>query len=173
MCVVATAPLAAAAGIHIDLAWTHHVRLTYAGRDRQPLPPSAAVVLESAYGLPVGSTGRWALGLDNLDDLAPGTDAATYAAAVRRQHAAWLPANMPSLDPDPIDEVRCHSLDAPWLDARGDGFLAARNGRVIACSGSNMMKFGPVLGDRLARTVMDADDDVHPDLRPVAATDSR
>ena len=42
------------------------------------------------------------------------------------------------------------SLEAPWLDA-GDGFVIRRAGRVLALAGGNLMKFGPVLGERLAR----------------------
>ena len=51
---------------------------------------------------------------------------------------------------------------APWLDAHGDGFLALRAGRVTAFTGANLMKFGPLLGDRLARSVLDGA--IHADL---------
>jgi sarcosine oxidase len=61
-----------------------------------------------------------------------------------------------------VDEIRCVSLHAGWL-ADGDGFRAFRAGPVIALGASNVMKFGPLIGDRLARTAL-ADDGVHPDL---------
>jgi hypothetical protein len=35
---------------------------------------------------------------------------------------------------------------------------------VIAFGASNVMKFGPLVGDRLAETVLDAELGVHPDL---------
>jgi sarcosine oxidase len=53
-------------------------------------------------------------------------------------------------------------LHAPWLDAGGDGFAAARRGQVVAFTGANLMKFGPLLGDRLARTVLS--ESIDPDL---------
>ncbi len=41
------------------------------------------------------------------------------------------------------------------LDAGGDGWTVARRGRVIAFVGSNLMKFGPVLGELLARAALE------------------
>ena len=161
----ATGPLVAPLGIDLELQWSHHVRLTYRSRSGV-LAPTAALVLESAYGLPIGSSGQWGLGLHDPGPPASidATSEHDYAAAVRRQHATWVGEHMPALDPTPVDEIRCVSLDAPWLDARGDGFVAARSGRVMACTGSNMMKFGPLLGERLAATVLEGDG-VHPDLQ--------
>jgi sarcosine oxidase len=167
----ATGPLVAPLGIDLDLQWSHHVRLTYAARSGV-LAPTAALVLESAYGLPIGTTGRWGLGLHDPGPPAPIAEISEhdYAAEVRRQHAAWVAEHMPSLDPAPIDEIRCVSLDAPWLDARGDGFIAARSGHVVACTGSNMMKFGPLLGERLAATILEGDG-IHADLQPRITSD--
>jgi hypothetical protein len=65
-----------------------------------------------------------------------------------------VPRTFPGLDPEPVDEIRCVSLEAPWLDA-GDGFVIRRAGRVVAIAGGNLMKFGPVLGERLARAALD------------------
>ena len=91
------------------------------------------------YGLPVGSTGRYAIGMHE-----PGTRPAMFAGLT------------------PVSTLECVSLYAPWLDAHGDGFLALQAGRVTAFHGGNLMKFGPLLGDRLARSVLDGR--VHPDL---------
>ena len=63
----------------------------------------------------------------------------------------------------PAGRVECVSPHAPWLDAHGDGFLALRAGRVTAFTGSNLMKFGPLIGDRLAESVLAGE--IHPDLR--------
>ena len=41
-----------------------------------------------------------------------------------------------------------------WLDAHGDGFKTFRLGRVTAFTGANLMKFGPVIGTRLADSVL-------------------
>ena len=64
------------------------------------------------YGLPVGGTGRYAIGM--------------HEQATRRRCSSRC---------EPVDRIECVSLFAPWLDARGDGFLALRAGRVTAFSG--------------------------------------
>jgi glycine/D-amino acid oxidase-like deaminating enzyme len=111
-----------------------HVRVTY------DAPRAAACVISpELYGLPVGSTGRYAIGMHT-----PG-DAPTMFAGIT-----------------PRSALECVSLFAPWLDAHGDGFLALQDGHVTGFHGSNLMKFGPLLGDRLARSVLDGR--VHPDL---------
>jgi hypothetical protein len=46
------------------------------------------------------------------------------------------------------------SVRATWLDAGGDGWRAARRGRVVAFVGANLMKFGPLLGELLAQAVL-------------------
>ena len=101
------------------------------------------------------------------------------APAIEAAGGTWRPvaaAELPALVPaaardhpwgdgllDPLGEIRCVAVRAPFLDSFEDGFAAARLGRVVAFGGSNLMKFAPVLGDRLARTVL-AEDEVHPDL---------
>jgi glycine/D-amino acid oxidase-like deaminating enzyme len=139
-----------AAGLDVEMRAFHHVRLTY----RAPAP-AACLIAPEAYGVPLGSTGRWALGMH--DEAPPplaseSPDAA--AAATRRRHAEWVPRTFPGLDPEPVDEIRCVSLEAPWLDD-GDGFVIRRAGRVVALAGGNLMKFGPVLGERLARAALE------------------
>ena len=100
------------------------------------------------YGLPVGSTGRYAIGMHT-----PGDEPAMFAGLT------------------PYPTLECVSLFAPWLDAHGDGFLALQEGRVTAFHGSNLMKFGPLLGDRLAHSVLEGR--VHEDLVPTAARGAR
>ena len=110
-----------------------HVRLTYDAGVAAP-----CVIAPELYGCPIGSTGWFAIGMHD-------------------QGAS------PAMAPLPVvDRVECVSLYAPWLDAHGDGFLALRAGRVTAFTGANLMKFGPLLGDRLARSVLDGA--IHPDL---------
>jgi sarcosine oxidase len=156
-----TPALAATAGIPFEARFFHHVRLTYA--PRAPAP-TACLTAPEGYGVPLGSTGRWAFGMEDEGEPEPlgTTDAADAAAAVRARHAGWVAQAFPGVDPEPVDEVRCVSVQAPWLDAGGDGFAAARRGRVVAFTGANLMKFGPVLGDRLARTVLS--EGIAPDL---------
>jgi glycine/D-amino acid oxidase-like deaminating enzyme len=149
---LATPGLVAPAGIDVGMRVFHHVRFTY--RMREPWP-AACLIAAEGYGVPLGSTGRWAFGMHD-EAPAPLEQQSTEdaAAATRRRHAAWVPRTFPGLDPEPVDEIRCVSLEAPWLDA-GDGFVIRRAGRVIALAGGNLMKFGPVLGERLARAALD------------------
>jgi glycine/D-amino acid oxidase-like deaminating enzyme len=165
-----TGPLAAAAGVELEQRAGAHVRLTYAPRVAGGWIAPACLIAPGLYALPVGSTGRWALGLDDPEGAAvPERVDDAYAAAVRAQHAEVVPRLFPALDPEPVDEIHCVYIDAPWLVAGEDGFTAARSGRVIAAGASNAMKFGPLLGERLAETALGEPGWVHPDLR-LAAT---
>jgi len=120
-------------GLDFEMTYEPHVRITYAAGTSAP-----CVISPELYGCAIGSTGRYAVGMHD-----------------QTRHAAiTLPAT---------DRVECVSPHAPWLDAHGDGFLALRAGRVTAFTGSNLMKFGPVLGDRLAESVLAGE--IHPDLR--------
>ena len=70
----------------------------------------------------------------------------------------WLtgPASVPVEFPPlpPVSQVDCVTVRAPWLDAGGDGWTVARRGRVVGFVGSNLMKFGPLLGELLAAAVL-------------------
>jgi glycine/D-amino acid oxidase-like deaminating enzyme len=114
----------------LDVEFAPHTRFTYEGADAVG---AACVSAPEGYGLPLGSTGRWAFGQEVPDP-----------ASVR--------ALFPSLSP--VGQVDCFSVRAPWLDSGGDGWTVARRGRVVAFVGSNLMKFGPLLGDRLAQAVL-------------------
>lgn len=162
----ATPALARVAGLpDIALTETHHVRLSY--RLREPHRPTACLSTDVAYALPLGTTGLWGLGFDFPDLEVPVDEPIEpFLAENHRRHAAWVPEHLPGVEPVPVGEVRCVSPYAPWIDAHGDGFAAVRSARVVAFCGSNLMKFAPLLGDRLARTVRD-EGEVHPDLRPV------
>ena len=107
-----------------------HTRFTYEGADAVG---AACLSAPEGYGLPLGSTGRWAFGQQVPDP-------------------ATIGALFPSLSP--VDHVDCVHVRAPWLDAGGDGWTVARRGRVIAFVGANLMKFGPLLGELLARAAL-------------------
>ncbi|HTQ20496.1 FAD-binding oxidoreductase [Mycobacterium sp.] len=108
-----------------------HTRFTYEGADATG---AACLSAPEGYGLPLGSTGRWAFGQE-----VPDPD------VVR--------ALFPSLSP--VDRVDCVTVRAPWLDSGGDGWTVGCRGRVVAFVGSNLMKFGPLLGELLAQAVLD------------------
>ena len=102
---------------------------------------AACVIAPELYGLPVA--GRYAIGMQT-----PGDEPTMFEPLT------------------PVSELECVSLFAPWLDG-GDGFIALQAGNVTALGASNAMKFGPLIGDRLARSVLDGA--VHPDLSPLRA----
>lgn len=94
---------------------------------------AACLSASEGYGLPLGSTGRWAFGQEVPDP-------------------ATVRALFPSLSP--VDRIDCVTVRAPWPDSSDDGWTVARRGRVVAFVGSNLIKFGPLLGELLAQAVL-------------------
>lgn len=117
----------------LGVEFAPHTRFTYVGAAKDTATGAACLSAPEGYGLPLGSTGRWAFGQDVPDP-----------AVVR--------ALFPSLSP--VDRVDCLTVRAPWLDVGGDGWMVARRDRVVAFLGSNLMKFGPLLGELLAEAVL-------------------
>jgi sarcosine oxidase len=114
----------------LDIEFGPHTRFTYEGADATG---AACLSSPEGYGLPLGSTGRWAFGQPIPD---PETVRALF----------------PSLSV--VDRVDCVTVRAPWLDDGGDGWTITRRGCVVAFVGSNLMKFGPLLGELLAQSVL-------------------
>ena len=114
----------------LGIEFAPHTRFTYEGADATG---AACLSAPEGYGLPLGSTGRWAFGQEAPD---PTTVRALF----------------PSLSP--VGQVDCVTVRARWLDSGGDGWTVARRGRVVAFVGSNLMKFGPLLGDLLAQAML-------------------
>jgi sarcosine oxidase len=114
----------------LGVEFAPHTRFTYDGADATGV---ACLLAPEGYGLPLGSTGRWAFGQEVPDP-------------------ATVHALFPSLSP--VSQVDCVTVYAPWLDSGGDGWTVARRGRVVAFVGSNLMKFGPLLGELLAQAVL-------------------
>jgi glycine/D-amino acid oxidase-like deaminating enzyme len=114
----------------LDIDFAPHTRFTYRGADAVG---AACLSAPEGYGLPLGSTGYWAFGQQVPD-----------------------PASVRTLFPSlrPVARVDCVTARAPWLDAGGDGWTAARRGHVVAFVGSNLMKFGPLLGELLAQAAL-------------------
>ena len=108
------------------------MRVTY-----EPAGLAACFISPEAYGVPLGRTGRYAIGTHE-----PGTD-------------FWVAEAFPTLRA--VGTIECVSLFAPWLDGHGDGFVELVAGRVIALGASNAMKFGPVIGERLARLALNVE----------------
>ena len=114
----------------LDIEFAPHTRFTYEGADATG---AACLSAPEGYGLPLGSTGRWAFGQEVPD-------------------SATVRALFPALSP--VGRVDCVTVRAPWLDSGGDGWTVAHRGRTVAFVGSNLMKFGPLLGELLAQAVL-------------------
>jgi glycine/D-amino acid oxidase-like deaminating enzyme len=114
-----TQRLVAPLGIDLELTTEPHVRVTYAGS-------GACLISPDCYALPLGSSGRYAIGM----------------------HEYGAPPVMFDAG-EPLGTIECVSLFAPWLD-HGDGWTIRAAGRVVALGASNAMKFGPLLGKLLA-----------------------
>jgi len=114
----------------LGVEFAPHTRFTYEGADATGAPCLSA---PEGYGLPLGSTGRWAFGQKTPD---PATVRALFPTLI------------------PVSQIDCVTVHAPWLDSGGDGWTVARRGRVVAFVGSNLMKFGPLLGELLAQAVL-------------------
>jgi sarcosine oxidase len=122
----------------LDVEFLPHTRITYEGPDAVG---AACLSAPEGYGLPLGSTGRWAFGQVTPD---PATVHALFPSLVA------------------VDQVECVTVRAPWLDSGGDGWTVGRRGRVVAFVGSNLMKFGPLLGELLTQAVLS--DEIPDDL---------
>jgi len=114
----------------LGVEFAPHTRFTYEGADAAG---AACLSAPEGYGLPLGSTGRWAFGQEVPDP-------------------ATVRALFPALSP--VSQVDCFTARAPWLDSGGDGWTVARRGCVVAFVGSNLMKFGPLLGALLAQAML-------------------
>lgn len=114
----------------LGVQFAPHTRFTYEGADASG---AACLSAPEGYGLPLGSTGRWAFGQEVPD---PATARALFPSLV------------------PVSQIDCVTVRAPWLDSGGDGWTVARRGRVVAFVGSNLMKFGPLLGELLAEAMI-------------------
>jgi sarcosine oxidase len=104
------------------------------------------------YAQPVGTTGRYALGVGWEGEVCT---VEVGAEAVSRESLEvarrYVDAALSGLDPQPVDEIRCTDFESSLLDAHGDGFTALRRDRVTAFYGNNLFKFAPLLGELLAQ----------------------
>jgi sarcosine oxidase len=108
------------------------------------------------YAQPVGTTGRYALGVGwdgEVCTVDVGAEVVSRESldVVRR----YVEAALPGLDPEPVDEIRCTDFEASFLDENGDGFAALRRDGITAFYGNNLFKFAPLLGELLSQSAMD------------------
>ncbi|MFG1995026.1 hypothetical protein ACGFJ7_34130 [Actinoplanes sp. NPDC048988] len=99
----------------------------------------------------LAAPGTWAVGAD-IDPALVAWDGGRPAAERASLDAltAYVTRHLPFVEPRPVAQVYC--THDPAL---GDGLQFARNGRVLATYGENLMKFAPLLGEMLARACLD------------------
>ena len=174
-----TPAFAEALGVALPVARAGHVRATFAGRLGARAAGAACWIDlagetgEAVYGSPVGSTGRYALGLADHSADAAILPAAGLVPAVETVEpsvarlAVYVARAMPGLEPEPIGLRLCVTTALPW---HRDAFAAWSAGPVTLFAGNNLFKFAPLLGRLLAETVLAGE--VVPALAPATAAAS-
>ena len=158
-----TATIARALGLELPVAHSCHLRATFDVRPEARARSLACWIDrngaagDAAYGSPVGSSGRYAIGLGDPDANVPvSPEAGTMPAegdlrpALERL-SALARRTMPGLDPEPVALRLCVSTRLPWSD---DGFAAWQDGPVTLFAGNNAFKHAPVLGELLAEAAL-------------------
>jgi sarcosine oxidase len=147
-----TPALAGQLGLDLRATFYRHSRFAFPMRDptRRPACLLDAGGPESVYGLVVGSSGRYAIGLSGDTDYPTdqvSADEASHLSYLRlRAHVA---ERMPDLESEAVAELRCTFQRTPLLGGGDDiGVWAQPNATV--CFGNNLFKFAPVLGEMLA-----------------------
>ncbi|XVV08731.1 FAD-dependent oxidoreductase [Actinoplanes sp. CA-131856] len=144
-----TSALAAGAGIDTPPALEHHLRVSFPIRPGAPEPLQCWITEDTYQHL--AAPGTWAVGAD-VDSALVAWDRGRPAAeqASLELLTAYVTEHLPFVEPRPIARVYC--THDPAL---GDGLQFARNGRVLATYGENLMKFAPLLGELLAQSSLD------------------
>jgi sarcosine oxidase len=158
-----TATIARTLGVELPVAHSCHLRATFDVRPEARARTLACwidrsgVAGDAAYGSPIGSSGRYAIGLGDPDANVPvAPDAGTLPAEGDLRPAldrlrALVARSMPGLEPEPVGLRLCVSTRLPWSD---DGFAAWQAGPVTLFAGNNCFKHAPVLGELLAESVL-------------------
>ncbi len=147
-------------GLDVRQVRNAHLRLSFPVKAApgRPLPcfSDRSGDLEVVYALSdLGD--RYAVGLAELstyppvEDLALEVPADVDVSAQRDRVIAYVRQVLPGLDPDPVDHVLCITTTLP--DQPEDGFDVWQAGPVTALAGTNLFKFAPVIGARLADAV--------------------
>lgn len=156
-----TPRLAAGVGLHVPVSYALQARPTFRIRNSHAGTRPACWVDqtgehgEAVYGSPVGSGGRYAVGLSAEDGSLPLGDGGQVPAgadmeAYVRRGAEYVARAMPGLDPEPESVRMCVSTHLP---EQGDAFSTWHAEGVTVFAGNNLFKFAPVLGELLADAV--------------------
>ncbi len=153
-----TPRLAAGVGVDIRQHYGLHARPMFRVRPDHAAAPVTCWIDRSGehgervYGSPVGSSGRYAIGLAGDDGAVPFGAGGEVPAGTDMDHhvrrvAAYVSRALPGLDPEPESVRLCVATS---LGGSLEGFRAWQATGVTALAGQNLFKFAPVLGQLLA-----------------------
>lgn len=158
-----TTELARTVGLELPVEVRLHSRFTFEMRPEYRAEPQSCWIDDSGavgagwqgYAQPVGTTGRYALGV-SWEDQACTVDVGAERVSRESLEVArqYVQAALPGLEPEPVDEIRCTYVEGAFLDGNGDGFTALRRDRITAFYGNNLFKFAPLLGGLLAHSAL-------------------
>ncbi|HWH09769.1 MAG TPA: FAD-dependent oxidoreductase [Solirubrobacteraceae bacterium] len=160
-----TARFAAGLGIELPERRGVHPRLMFdVGDGSVGLPcyvDRTAAHGESAYAGPVGSSPRYVVGLSAGETLPLGAGETTLGGGddfdeLYARTVAYVRRAMPGLDPDPVAFRLCH---VTALTGDSDAFGVWEREAVTVFAGHNVMKFAPLIGESLARLIVDGESD--------------
>lgn len=158
-----TPALARPLGVEVPLAVGRaHYKVSFPVRDYEPGMKLACFRDKSAphgdviysYGMPVGNSGNYAVGLEPRDAPDQGhPDPRTRVEHVR----SYVARALPGLDPDPVGVAACYSpslaaasTELPW---ESDKLAIWDSGPVVVFAGGHYFKFAPLLGRVLADVI--------------------
>lgn len=151
-----TPPLARDIGLDLRATFFRHSRFGFPMRDRA-FRPSALLDddgEESIYGLMIGGSGRFAVGLagetDYPTDRFSADEASMLSLPRLRAHVA---RRLPHLASMPEVELRCTFQRTPLLPG-GDEIGVWQLDGATVCFGNNLYKFAPLLGETLAQAAL-------------------
>ena len=166
----ATPGMAAAHGVTIPVQRDLHVRLTFAVRDtlrehvqQRTLPgwvdrrPESPI---SVYGIPVGRTGHYAVGILGRDADVPlphgsaiaGTHEVDAMHQTSLQLIDYAQTVLPGLIPAPVFERHCIVTHLPW-STEHMATWSSDGGGIRFVAGNNMFMFAPLIGSTMADVV--------------------
>jgi sarcosine oxidase len=171
-----TPELARALGLELPVSVATHLRATFAVHPSCRSAPLACWIDhvgtsgERVYGGPLGSSGRYALGLAEHGadaPTAPGGPVMAGGADLRpaaERLSRYVARAFPGLDPEPVAFRLCAASTLPW---ERDAVAAWRAGPVVAVAGANLFKHAPSLGALLAAAALE--DRVPVELAPAVS----
>jgi sarcosine oxidase len=155
-----TAQLAAGIGLALPVKVTAHARASFRVRDGAfaalPNLQDGSGVFEEAGIYAAAHPDRSAMGLGialevDTNEAGAVADPASLAELVDRA-AAYVARALPGLDPEPLQPISCWITTLPWGD---DGVAIWKTDHLYFLAGHNLFKHAPVLGETLARSVVE------------------